>query len=147
MFAMSFSRAGSNWIPTPGATEILPQWRRMQGVQIFGVRNCQASRAAERFFKERRIAIHYVDLKQRPLAPGEIKRFLDRFGWEGILDTEGKIYADAGLKYLKVSGAEMLARCEREPRLLLLPLVRAGHLVSAGRNEDAWQAMATTPSR
>lgn len=113
----------------------------MQGVQIFGVKNSQATRAAERFFKERRIQIHYVDLTQRPLAPGEIRRFVEKFGWQGLLDTEGKAYADAGLKYLKVSDAELLARCEREPKLLLLPLVRAGSLLSAGQQEDVWKAM------
>jgi len=113
----------------------------MQGVQIFGVKNSQATRAAERFFKERRVQIHFVDLSQRPMSPGEIKRFMDRFGLDGLLDPEGKPYVDAGLQYLKISGAEMLARCEREPRLLLLPLVRAGNLLSAGRNEDAWKAM------
>jgi arsenate reductase len=119
----------------------------MQGVQIFGVKNSQAARAAERFFKERRIQIHYVDLTQRSLAPGEIKRFIEKFGWAGLLDKEGKAYADAGLKYLKVSDAEMLARCEREPKLLLLPLVRAGNLLSAGPNEDAWKAMVNVLSK
>ncbi len=113
----------------------------MQGVQIFGVKNSQATRAAERFFKERRVQIHFVDLGQRPMSPGEMKRFTDRFGFEGVLDREGKPYLDAGLKYLKTSGAEMLTRCEREPRLLLLPLVRAGNLLSAGHDENAWKAM------
>ena len=49
-------------------------------VQIFGLKNSQATRAAERFFKERRVAIQMVDLKQKPIAPGEIKRFIERFG-------------------------------------------------------------------
>jgi arsenate reductase-like glutaredoxin family protein len=62
----------------------------MQGVQIFGVKNSPATRAAERFFKERRVQIHFVDLAQRPMSPGEIKRFTDRFGLEGMLDREGK---------------------------------------------------------
>ena len=114
----------------------------MPGVQIFGVKNSPATRAAERFFKERRVQIHLVDLSQRPMSPGESKRFTDRFGLDGVLDREGKFYLDAGLKYLKISGAEMLARCEREPRLLLLPLVRAGNLLSAGHDESAWKAMA-----
>lgn len=117
--------------------------KAMQGVQIFGVRNSQATRAAERFFKERRVQIHFVDLSQKPMSAGEIKRFTDRFGLEGVLDREGKPFLDAGLKYLKGSGAEMLVRCEREPRLLLLPLVRAGNLLSAGRDENAWKAMST----
>ena len=114
----------------------------MQGVQIFGVKNSQATRAAERFFKERRVPVHFVDLKQKPMSPGEIKRFTDRFGIDGLLDRKGNAYAEGGLKYLKTSGAEILARCEREPQLLLLPLVRAGNLLSAGRNGDAWKAMA-----
>ena len=114
----------------------------MQGVEIFGVKNSPATRAAERFFKERRVRIHFVDLSQKPMSAGEIKRFTDCFGLEGVLDREGKFYLDAGLKYLKISGAEMLARCEREPRLLLLPLVRAGNLLSAGHDENAWKAMA-----
>ena len=45
-------------------------------VQIFGLKNSQATRAAERFFKERRIPIQFVDLKQKSMAPAEIKRFI-----------------------------------------------------------------------
>jgi len=113
----------------------------MAGVQIFGVKNSQASRAAERFFKERRVPIQFVDLKQRPKAAGELKRFVERFGWTGLLDTEGKAYADAGLKYLKLSDAELLGRIEREPRLLRLPLVRSAKILSVGHDEEAWKAM------
>ena len=110
-------------------------------VQIFGLKNSPATRAAERFFKERRVTIHMVDLKHRPMAPGEIKRFIERFGLMGLLDSDGKAYIDAGLKYYKLSDAELLARIERDPNLLRLPLVRAGKLLSAGHQEDAWKAM------
>ncbi len=84
-------------------------------VQIFGLKNSQATRAAERFFKERRIAIHYVDLAKKPMAPAEIKRFIDRYGLANLLDTESKSYVDAGLKYMKMSDSELLSRIERDP--------------------------------
>ncbi len=113
----------------------------MQSVQIFGLKNSQATRAAERFFKERRVTIHMVDLKQKPLAPGEIKRFIERFGLAGLLDSEGKAYTDAGLKYYKLSDAELLSKIERDPQLLRLPLIRGGKLLSIGRDEDSWKAM------
>jgi arsenate reductase len=113
----------------------------MGNVQIFGVKNSPATRAAERFFKERRATIHMVDLKKKALAAGEIKRFVDRFGWPGLLDAEGKPYLDGGLKYLKLSEAEILARIEREPGLLRLPLVRGGKLISIGNDPESWQAM------
>jgi arsenate reductase-like glutaredoxin family protein len=113
----------------------------MANIQIFGVRNSQATRAAERFFKERRIAIQMIDLKKKAIAPGEIKRFLDRFGWAGVLDIDGKTYIESGLKYLKLTEAELMERIEREPALLRLPLVRAGKLVSIGHDEESWKAM------
>jgi len=113
----------------------------MVTVQIFGLKNSSATRAAERFFKERRTVIQLVDLKQKPMAPGEIKRFIQRFGWSGLLDSEGKTYIDDGLKYLKLSDAELLARIERAPQLLRLPLVRAGQKLSVGYDESSWTTM------
>ena len=113
----------------------------MVNIQIFGIQKSSATRAAERFFKERRMPIQMVDLKKKAIAPGEIKRFVDRFGWEGVLDTEGKAYIDAGLKYMKLSEAELIERIGREPMLLRLPLVRAGKLVSAGQDGESWKAM------
>ncbi len=70
----------------------LPESLCMVNVQIFGVKSSQATRAAERFFKERRIPIQMVDLKQKPMSPGEIRRFVERFGLPAMLDTEGKAY-------------------------------------------------------
>ena len=119
----------------------------MQSVQIFGVKNSQGTRAAERFFKERSVPIHFVDLKVKPMSPGEIRRFIDKFGLSALIDTEGKAYADAGLKYLKVSDAELLDRIEKQPALLRLPLVRAANQVSIGLNQDAWKAMLALPVR
>ena len=119
----------------------------MLNVQIFGLKNSPATRAAERFFKERRMPVQFVDLKQKPMAPGEIKRFIERFGLTGLLDSEGKAYMDAGLKYLKVSESEMLGRIEREPKLLRLPLVRAANRLSIGQDEESWKAMLAAPMR
>lgn len=116
----------------------------MINVQIFGVKNSQATRAAERFFKERRIAFQLVDLKKKPMSPGEIKRFIDRFGLLPMLDSEGAAYVDAGLKYIRMSDPELLRKIEVEPKLLRLPLVRAGNKLSIGQDEDAWKEMLVT---
>jgi arsenate reductase-like glutaredoxin family protein len=105
------------------------------------VKGSSATRAAERFFKERRLPIQMVDLSQKPMAKGEIKRFIDRFGLAGLLDTAGKTYIDAGMQYLKLSDSQILERIGREPKLLRLPLVRGAKLVSIGHDEATWKAM------
>jgi arsenate reductase len=113
----------------------------MLNVQVFGVKNSNATRAAERFFKERRVTIHLVDLKQKPMSAGEIRRFIDRFGLAALIDTEGKSYIDSGLKYLKLSDAKLLGKIERDPKLLRLPLVRGPKGLSVGHDEESWKAM------
>ena len=52
-----------------------------------------------------------------------------------------KAYIDAGLKYLKLSDADLLAKIERDPKLLRLPLIRAPKGLSIGHDEAAWKAM------
>ena len=102
----------------------------MTNVQIFGVKNSPDTRAAERFFKERRMPIQFVDLAQKSFAPAEIKRFIDRFGLTSLLDTGGKAYRDGGLQYLKLTDTELLRKIENEPKLLRLPLVRSAARLS-----------------
>src|ERR1039458_5053757 len=132
---------------TPGkmlnikAGNIIMLGQRRVSVQIFGLKNSPATRAAERFFKERRVTVHMVDLRQKPLAPGEIKRFIERFGLAGLLASDGKAYIDAGLKYYKLSDAELLSRIGRDPQLLRLPLIRGGKVLSIGHDEESWKAM------
>jgi arsenate reductase (glutaredoxin) len=126
---------------------LLYQLKRMSNIQIFGVKKSRATRAAQRFFKERRAAIQFVDLDQRPMAPGEIKRFIDRFGLLELLDREGTSFDNSGLKYLKISEADLIAKIERDPNLLRLPLVRAGNQFSIGPDERAWKEMVASASR
>lgn len=113
----------------------------MTVVQIFGVKGSAATRAAERWFKERRIEYQFVDLEKKAMAPGEIRRFVEKFGWDGLMDKEGKVYADAGLAYLRLSETELMARIEKSPKLLRLPLVRWGKVLSVGQDEAAWKGM------
>jgi arsenate reductase len=113
-------------------------------VQVFGLPDSSATRAAQRFFRERRIALHEVDLRKRAIAPGELRRFSDRLGVRRLADTEGRAWRDAGLGYLHMHDDELFERLLRDPRLLRLPLVRCGTVLAAGRDEEAWRAAANT---
>jgi arsenate reductase-like glutaredoxin family protein len=105
-------------------------------IQIFGVKNSQATRAAERFFKERRTPVQFIDLQKKPMSPGEIKRFIDRFTLAALVDRE-----NPSIKYLRLSDPELLAKIEHDPKLLHLPLVRSAKLLSIGHDEPAWKSM------
>ncbi len=114
-------------------------------VQVFGLEDSQPTRAALRFFKERRIAIHFVDLRRRAIAPGELRRFVDRLGARTLADTEGRAWREAGLGYLRMDDDELVGRLLADERLLRLPLVRFGTEVSAGRDEATWKRWTSRP--
>lgn len=109
-------------------------------VQVFGLETDRRTRAALRFFKERRIAIHFVDLRRKPIAPGELRRFSDRLGAAALLDTAAPACRDGGLAYLRMDDGEIVERLLADQRLLLLPLVRRGNEVSAGPADATWKA-------
>jgi arsenate reductase-like glutaredoxin family protein len=109
-------------------------------VQVFGFRDCQDTRKAQRFFAERRIAIHFVDLDERPASKGELRRFAERFGPAALVDREGTRFKSLGLRVAGDSPQRLLDRALTEPRLLRTPLVRNGGKVTVGHAPTDWQA-------
>ena len=107
-------------------------------IQVFGLEKDQATRAAQRFFKERRVPISFVDLRKRPIAPGELRRFVERLGARALLDETSKAYRDAGLGYMRLDDSDIVERLLADPSLLRLPLIRNGNEVTAGRAEPTW---------
>ncbi|HSU14595.1 arsenate reductase family protein [Longimicrobium sp.] len=108
-------------------------------VQVFGTRSCNETKKALRFFKERRIKTHFVDLKERPASAGELKRFGQKFGWEALLDRDGKHFRGRGLHVAHVSEARIPTLLEDDPMLLVTPLVRSGNVLAIGWNEAQWR--------
>jgi arsenate reductase-like glutaredoxin family protein len=110
-------------------------------VQVFGAPDSQATRAAQRFFRERRVEVQLIDVRRKPMAPAELRRFVDRLGARAVADEGSRAWRDAGLGYLRMADEELAERLLADQRLLRLPLVRIGNGVSAGRDEAAWKAL------
>jgi arsenate reductase-like glutaredoxin family protein len=107
---------------------------------MFGLADSRPTQAALRFFKERRVNVTFVDLRRKPIAPGELRRFVERLGASALLDTEGRRYKDLGLAYMRVGNDEIAERLLTDDKLLRLPLVRFGNAFTAGPAEPTWKA-------
>jgi arsenate reductase (glutaredoxin) len=105
----------------------------MLEAQVFGTKNSNDTKKALRFFKERRIKVHFVDLDQRPAAPGELRRFGQKCGWGALLNIKP---APATL-----SEGHVLPMLERNPKWLSTPLVRIGNELAIGWDESKWRAV------
>ncbi len=108
-------------------------------VQIFGVKKSADTRKAMRFFAERRVKTHFVDLNERPAAPAELKRFIQKLGIDRLIDRQSKRFDDLGLGSARLSDERWLEKLVEEPLLLRLPLVRNGNALTIGLAEDDWK--------
>jgi arsenate reductase (glutaredoxin) len=108
-------------------------------VQIFGIRKSSDTRKALRFFAERRIKTHFVDLQERAASAGELRRFAQKFGAEALVDRGSRRYAELGLGAARLSEDRWLEKLADEPLLLRLPLVRRQHQLTVGDAEPTWR--------
>ena len=109
-------------------------------VQIFGVKKSSDTRKALRFFAERRIKTHFVDLNERAASLGELKRFVQKFGLDQFIDRDSKRYAELGLQHAaahrRALAREAGRRTAPAPRAARAPWKRAdGRSRRAGLEE------------
>ena len=105
-------------------------------IQLFGTKKCPDTRKAERYFKERRIAVQYVDLTIRGLSKGELDKVKAVVGLDNLIDKAGKEYEKRNLKDLVHNLEDMLLQY---PLLLKTPIVRNGAKATVGYCPDIWQ--------
>lgn len=108
-------------------------------VQIFGTKKNADTRKAQRFFAERRIKVHFVDLAERAAALGELRRFSQKFGVERLIDRESRRFADLGLRTALYGEDRWLSILSEEPLMLQQPLVRLQHKLTIGLAEATWK--------
>lgn len=107
-------------------------------VQIFGVKGSADTRKALRYFAERRVQTHFVDLKQKPPSKRELQRFAQRYGVETLLDRDSKRFQNLGLSSAYLNDTRWLEKMMEEPLILKMPLARKDNSVTIGYAPDVW---------
>ena len=108
-------------------------------VQVFGVKKNADTRKALRFFAERRIRTHFVDLQERAASRGELSRFAQKFGVQALIDPASRRYSELGLGSARLTDERWLEKLTDEPMLLRMPLVRQQHKLTIGLAEEQWK--------
>jgi arsenate reductase-like glutaredoxin family protein len=109
-------------------------------VQVFGLQKSADTRKALRFFAERRVRTHFVDLRERAASPGELRRFVQKFGVEALIDRNSRRFGELGLRSARLSNERWIEKLAEEPLLLRVPLVRQQQRLTVGIAEDEWRA-------
>ena len=115
-------------------------------IQIFGTNKNFDCKAAQRFFKERRIPFQFVDLKEKEMSQGEFDSVVSAVSKtegsrsaaiEAMTDKSSKDYAS--IAYLDDSEKEEKL-FENQAKLLKQPVCRNGkNSATVGMQQKVWE--------
>lgn len=101
-------------------------------IRIIGRNKCNATKKAERFFKERNIKYQYYDLDKRALTAGELENIFRILSPEQLLDTASKEYRKRGMAFMEFNTAQELYE---DQLLLVTPIIIEGKKGCTGFDE------------
>ena len=104
-------------------------------IQILGRKNCNTTKKAERFFKERRINLHFRDLTEKGLSNGELENILRVIAPDDLINKESKQYKKRGLEFIVYKVEEELLS---DPLIIRTPIVRNGSKATVGVESEVW---------
>jgi arsenate reductase len=112
-------------------------------IQIFGTVKCKVTRAAQRFFADRRIPVQMVDLREKGLSKGELTSVARGVGGiRALYDAESPRVKERGLQHSAPTDERLAVLLLEDPLLLRTPIVRNGQRAAVGPAEATWKAFA-----
>ena len=110
-------------------------------IQIFGTPKCKATRAAQRFFADRSIKVHSIDLTEKGLSKGELTSVARALGGlAALFDATSPRVKDRGLQYSAPNEERLMQLFLQDALLVRTPIVRWGQRASVGLDEASWKA-------
>jgi arsenate reductase (glutaredoxin) len=98
-------------------------------VQVIGTLKCKDTQKVLRFFKERSIQAHFLDLNQKGISKGELNNISRSIPLDDLIDKESKEFKNKNMQYMVYDIAEALLE---NSLLLKTPITRFGSKVVAG---------------
>jgi arsenate reductase len=83
------------------------------------------------------VSVHFLDLRERALSPGELQNICRNLDPEELLDRESKEFLRRGLVYQVFDPLEEILK---DPLLLRTPVVRYAREVTVGSRPEIWQS-------
>lgn len=109
-------------------------------IQIFGTKKSFDTKKAQRYFKERRIKVQFIDLCEKKMSKGELQSVIRAVGGlEALVDENAKDQDTVALiTYLAES--QKFEKLLENQQVLREPIVRNGRQATVGYCPDVWKA-------
>ncbi len=108
-------------------------------IQIFGTKKSFDTKKAQRYFKERRIKVQFIDFKEKEMSKGELQSVMRAVGGiDAVIDPNAKDQDTVALiTYLAES--QKFDKLLENQQILREPIVRNGQKATVGYCPDVWK--------
>lgn len=108
-------------------------------IQIFGTKKSFDTKKAQRYFKERRIKVQFIDLREKEMSKGELQSVMRAVGGiDALLDPKAKDQ-DALALVQHLAESQRFDKLLENQQVLLEPIVRNGRAATVGYAPDVWK--------
>ena len=107
-------------------------------IQIFGTKKSFDTKKAQRYFKERRIKVQFIDLREKEMSKGELQSVMRAVGIDALLDPKAKDQ-DALALVQHLAESQRFDKLLENQQVLAEPIVRNGRAATVGYAPDVWK--------
>ncbi len=108
-------------------------------IQIFGTKKCFDTKKAERYFKERGVKYHLIDMKQKGLSKGEFDSVCKAVGGLDKLIDSGARDKELLTLMRYIDESAQVEKAFENQHILKTPIVRNGKLATVGYTPEVWK--------
>ena len=113
-------------------------------IQIFGTKKSFDTKKAQRYFKERRIKVQFIDLREKEMSKGELQSVMRAVGGiDALLDPKAKDQ-DALALVQHLAESQRFDKLLENQQVLAEPIVRNGRAATVGYAPDVWKTWEQT---
>lgn len=107
-------------------------------MKLYGIKNCDTVRKAQKFFAAQHCEIEFVDFRQQPLDDKTLQRFIDAVGMEQLVNKRSTTYRGlSDAQKAQIDNALIL----KNPTLIKRPVLDTGDEIIVGFNEKRYLAL------
>ena len=108
-------------------------------IQVFGTKKSFDTKKAQRYFKERRVKVQFIDLKEKGMSKGELESVARAVGGiDALVDPKAKD-ADTVSLLAYLSPDQKFDKLLENPHALVEPVVRNGKQATVSYAPDVWK--------
>ena len=108
-------------------------------IQIFGTKKSFDTKKAQHYFKERRIKVQFIDLREKEMSKGELQSVMRAVGGiDALLDPKAKDQ-DALALVQHLAESQRFDKLLENQQVLAEPIVRNGRAATVGYAPDVWK--------